>query len=73
MKEILPGGYLIYDNTMERKFSRKNINYIGIPMAKICSDNYDDPRQRQLFKNIVCLGALAVLLKIDINCPPPIV
>ena len=58
MKEILPGGYLIYDNTMERNFSRKNINYIGIPMAKICSDNYDDPRQRQLFKNIVCLGCL---------------
>ena len=67
MKEILPGGYLIYDNTMERKFPRKNINYIGIPMAKICSDNYEDPRQRQLFKNIVCLGALAVLLKIDIK------
>ena len=36
-------------------------------MAKICSDNYEDPRQRQLFKNIVCLGALAVLLKIDIK------
>jgi len=65
MKEILPGGYLIYDNTMPRNFSRKDINYIGIPMASICADHYDDPRQRQLFKNIVCLGALGVLLKID--------
>ena len=65
MKEILPGGYLIYDNTMPRNFSRKDISYIGIPMASICADHYEDPRQRQLFKNIVCLGALAVLLKID--------
>ena len=67
MKEILSGGYLIYDNTMPRNFSRKDINYIGIPMASICADHYDDPRQRQLFKNIVCLGALAVLLKIDLK------
>ena len=67
MKEILPGGYLIYDNTMPRNFSRKDINYIGIPMASICADHYEDPRQRQLFKNIVCLGALAVLLKIDLK------
>ena len=36
-------------------------------MASICAENYDDPRQRQLFKNIVCLGALAALLKIDIK------
>ena len=67
MKEILPGGYLIYDNTMPRSFSRKDITYIGIPMASICADHYEDPRQRQLFKNIVCLGALAVLLKIDLK------
>ena len=67
MKEILPGGYLIYDNTMPRNFSRKDITYIGIPMASICADHYEDPRQRQLFKNIACLGALAVLLKIDLK------
>jgi len=36
-------------------------------MASICADHYEDPRQRQLFKNIVCLGALAVLLKIDLK------
>lgn len=67
IKEILPGGYLIYDNTMPRNFLQKDVNYIGIPMASICADHYDDPRQRQLFKNIVCLGALAILLKIDLK------
>ena len=67
IKDVVPGGYLIYDNTMPRKFGRKDINIVGIPMASICAEYYDDPRQRQLFKNIVCLGALSILLKMDIS------
>ncbi len=67
LKELVKGGYLIYDSTMERRFPRKDINVIGIPMASICAEHYDDPRQRQLFKNIICLGALSVLFKIDIS------
>ena len=67
LKELVKGGYLIYDSTMKRKFPRKDINVIGIPMASICAEHYDDPRQRQLFKNIICLGALSVLFKIDIS------
>ena len=67
LKELVKGGYLIYDSTMARKFPRKDINVIGIPMASICAEHYDDPRQRQLFKNIICLGALSVLFKIDIS------
>ena len=27
LKELVEGGYLIYDSTMERKFPRKNINW----------------------------------------------
>lgn len=67
IKDVVPGGYLIYDNTMPRKFGRKDVNIVGIPMASICAEYYDDPRQRQLFKNIVCLGALSILLKMDIS------
>ena len=67
IRELVKGGYLIYDSTMNRKFSRQDINIIGIPMASICAEHYDDPRQRQLFKNIICLGALSVLLRIDIS------
>jgi len=67
IKDVVPGGYLIYDNTMPRKFGRKDVNIVGIPMASICAEYYDDPRQRQLFKNIVCFGALSILLKMDIS------
>jgi 2-oxoglutarate ferredoxin oxidoreductase subunit alpha len=38
---------------------------IGMPLTEICNAVYADPRQRQLFKNIVYVGALSVLLEID--------
>ena len=63
--EIVPGGLLIYDSTWERKFGRSDIEVIGIPIARLCADTWDDQRKRQLFKNIVYLGALAELIEID--------
>jgi 2-oxoglutarate ferredoxin oxidoreductase subunit alpha len=38
---------------------------IGMPLTEICNAVYQDPRQRQLFKNIVYVGALAILLGIE--------
>jgi 2-oxoglutarate ferredoxin oxidoreductase subunit alpha len=67
VKEIEPGGYLFYDNTRvmpESKF-RADINVIGMPLTQICNDAYTDARQRQLFKNIIYVGALSALLGID--------
>ena len=67
VKEIEPGGYLFYDNSKplpESKF-RKDINVIGMPLTELCNATYSDPRQRQLFKNIIYIGALSVLLEMD--------
>jgi 2-oxoglutarate ferredoxin oxidoreductase subunit alpha len=65
--ELEPGGYLFYDSTRPlppSKF-REDINVIGMPLTDICNAVYTDPRQRQLFKNIVYVGALSVLLEIE--------
>jgi len=65
--EIEPGGYLFYDSTRpipESKF-RPDINIIGIPLTEISNATYTDPRQRQLFKNIIYVGALSMLLAVD--------
>ncbi|WP_213956641.1 MULTISPECIES: 2-oxoacid:acceptor oxidoreductase subunit alpha [unclassified Variovorax] len=65
--ELAPGGYLFYDSTRPlppSKF-RDDIHVIGMPLTEICNAVYNDPRQRQLFKNIVYVGALAILLGID--------
>jgi len=67
LKEIEPGGYLFYDNTRPlppSKF-REDVNVIGMPLTSICNRTYADARQRQLFKNIMYVGALSMLLEID--------
>src|SRR5947207_7508975 len=67
VKEVEPGGYLFYDNTKPlppSKF-RDDINVIGMPLTEICNSAYSDPRERQLFKNIIYLGALAALMDLD--------
>ena len=63
-----PGGYLFYDSSRPIPASkfRDDIEVIGMPLTQICNREYSDPRQRQLFKNIIYVGALAALLDIDI-------
>jgi len=67
VKEIEPGGYLFYDSSRQipRSKFRDDIHVIGMPLTEICNAAYSDPRQRQLFKNIIYVGALSVLLDID--------
>ena len=67
--EIESGGYLFYDSTRPippSKF-RDDINIVGVPLTAICNKKYDDPRQRQLFKNIIYVGVLAELLGIELE------
>ena len=67
--EIVPGGYLFYDNTkpMPPSKFRDDIVVIGVPLTEITNKAYTESRQRQLFKNIVYLGALAALLEMDVS------
>lgn len=64
---VQPGGYFVYDNTkkLHPEFVRDDIHYIGIPMTEMCNHHFSEPRQRQLFKNVVYVGALAALLDIE--------
>ncbi len=64
---IEPGGYLFYDSSKPlppAKF-RNDIEVLGLPLTAICNAAYTDPRQRQLFKNIIYVGALAHLIGIE--------
>ncbi|HEX7768898.1 MAG TPA: 2-oxoacid:acceptor oxidoreductase subunit alpha, partial [Dokdonella sp.] len=65
--EIEPGGYLLYDSTrpLPRSKFRDDIVVIGIPLTEICNRAWSDARQRQLFKNIMYVGALSALLGIE--------
>ncbi|MFN6963455.1 MAG: 2-oxoacid:acceptor oxidoreductase subunit alpha [Pyrinomonadaceae bacterium] len=65
--DVLPGGYFVYDSTkpLAPDYDRTDITHIPIPMTAICNAEYTDARQRQLFKNIVYIGALSTLFDID--------
>lgn len=67
VKSVSPGGYFLYDSTkiLHQELLREDITYIGIPMMEICLREYTDPRQRQLFKNMIYVGALSMLLDMD--------
>jgi 2-oxoglutarate ferredoxin oxidoreductase subunit alpha len=67
LAEIEPGGYLFYDSTRPLPSAklRSDITPLGMPLTAICNAQYTDARQRQLFKNIIYLGALSALLSIE--------
>src|SRR6266478_5027081 len=66
---IESGGYLLYDCTkpMPKSKFREDITVIGVPLTAICNREYTDARQRQLFKNIIYVGALCALLDMDVE------
>ncbi|MEM7467484.1 MAG: 2-oxoacid:acceptor oxidoreductase subunit alpha [Pseudomonadota bacterium] len=67
--EITAGGYLLYDSSkpLQADKFRHDVNIIGVPLTRICNETYTDSRQRQLFKNIIYVGALAALLDIKLD------
>jgi 2-oxoglutarate ferredoxin oxidoreductase subunit alpha len=69
IQQVLAGGYFIYDNTkpLDLRLMRDDITFIGLPLTRICLDEYKDPRQQQLFKNVIYVGALAALINIEFS------
>ncbi|WP_206483903.1 2-oxoacid:acceptor oxidoreductase subunit alpha [Thalassotalea sp. G2M2-11] len=66
---VKSGGFLLYDSSKQlpEQLLRDDIEYLGIPISAICQKEYQDPRQRQLFKNVIYVGALAALLNIEFD------
>ena len=69
VKEVCPGGYFFYDNTYPLDFNliRDDVHFIGLPLTDITNNNFSDPRQRQLFKNIIYVGALSYLIGLEFS------
>ena len=67
--EIEAGGYLFYDSTKDlpRSRFRDDVTVLGLPLTEICNQQYSDARERQLFKNIMYVGALTALLGMDLS------
>ncbi|MBK8181293.1 MAG: 2-oxoacid:acceptor oxidoreductase subunit alpha [Planctomycetes bacterium] len=65
--EVESGGFLFYDSTRAVPTSklRGDVTALGMPLTALCNERYKDARQRQVFKNIIYVGALTELLGIE--------
>ena len=69
VKEVAPGGYLIFDSTWPRPalLKREDITVLGVPLARMCNENFNGVRTRILMKNICYAGVLVALLDLDLE------
>src|SRR5262245_61014801 len=69
LKEVNPGGYLIYDSSWPRPalLKRDDITILGVPLARMCNETFKGVRARILLKNIMYAGVLVALLEIDLD------
>ncbi len=65
--DVREGGYFLYDSSkpLPPGYDRTDITHVGIPLMNLCNAEFTDARQRQLFKNIVYIGALIALFDIE--------
>ena len=68
-RDLLPGGYFIHDSSKDlpENFERDDITVIGIPFTLLCNEEFENPKLRQLLRNIIYVGSLAYLLDIDFS------
>ncbi|HMI87661.1 MAG TPA: 2-oxoacid:acceptor oxidoreductase subunit alpha [Polyangiaceae bacterium] len=69
IREVVTGGYVVYDSTwpLDDALHREDVTFLGVPLAKMCTDAFAESRERILMKNIVYVGVLVALLSIDMD------
>jgi 2-oxoglutarate ferredoxin oxidoreductase subunit alpha len=69
IKEVREGGYLLYDSSwpLDPSLLRDDVHFLGVPYAQLCNDNFRDPRERILMKNIAYAGSLVAALQVDME------
>jgi 2-oxoglutarate/2-oxoacid ferredoxin oxidoreductase subunit alpha len=70
LDSVEPGGYLLYDSTkpLTTQKTRPDVQMLGVPlMALSNSIEGTIPRERQLLKNVIYLGAVAQLLSMPLD------
>ena len=69
IKEVTSGGYLLFDSSwpLDKALHRPDVTFLGVPLAKMCTETFSESRERILMKNIVYVGVLAALLNIDMD------
>jgi 2-oxoglutarate/2-oxoacid ferredoxin oxidoreductase subunit alpha len=69
IREVREGGYLLFDSTwpLDAALVRDDVNFLGVPFAHLCNENFRDPRERILMKNIAYAGTMCAVLNADMD------
>src|SRR5580765_5695819 len=53
VKEVQAGGFVLYDSSwpLADSYHRDDITFLGVPLADMCRQTFDKPRERVLMKN----------------------
>jgi 2-oxoglutarate ferredoxin oxidoreductase subunit alpha len=67
LQDVASGGYFVYDSTWPRPalLKREDVTVLGVPLARLCNENFQGVRTRILMKNVCYAGVLAALCDID--------
>ncbi len=69
INDVRSGGYVLYDSSwpLDDYLLRPDVTFLGVPLARMCIENFAAPRERILMKNIAYAGAVVALVGIDIG------
>jgi 2-oxoglutarate ferredoxin oxidoreductase subunit alpha len=69
IKEVREGGFVMYDSSwpLDPHLHRGDVTFLGVPLAKMCNENFKESRERILMKNIAYAGALIAVLDVDMD------
>jgi 2-oxoglutarate ferredoxin oxidoreductase subunit alpha len=67
--DVRHGGYVLYDSSwpLESELLREDVTFLGVPLAQLCLENFNAPRERILMKNIAYAGVVVALVGIDVD------
>jgi 2-oxoglutarate/2-oxoacid ferredoxin oxidoreductase subunit alpha len=67
--DVHEGGYVLYDSSwpLDTDLKRDDVNFLGVPLAAMCLENFQKPRERILMKNIAYAGAVVALVGVDLE------
>src|SRR4030095_14386275 len=64
---LKPGTVVVYDEPLNLKSHRSDLDFYPVPFDKIVADGTQDVKLRRLVRNMIYDGVLAELLSVDIN------
>ncbi|MCI0596707.1 MAG: 2-oxoacid:acceptor oxidoreductase family protein, partial [candidate division Zixibacteria bacterium] len=69
IQEVRPDCWVLYDSSwpLDKRLRRDDVIFLGVPYAQLCIQNFKEPRERILMKNIAYTGSLIALLDIELG------